>query len=141
MSSVDFKFLQSTGTPDNEFINGTSDDDYVYSYDNTQNRMTKISRDPFGVFIATFGQLGSGTSNYDFVQSMAVESAPDGKILEMDHMNHRIKEETKTDFSFMREYGTLGLSATSCYNPTGITFDNRAVYVGDDSNQRILKIS
>ena len=143
LSSVDFALIETTVTPDSFFENGISDDDFIYSYDSKNDRMTKIDLDPFGVFSATFGQLGSGTSNYNYVQETGVDSKKDedgGHLLVMDHMNHRIKEETKKDFTFIRQHGQLGLGSTSFYNPTGVDFDGRYVYAGDDGNQRLLKL-
>ena len=141
LSSVDLKPLQSTQTVDYDFQNGGADNNSIFAFDTLNERMVKFDRSQFGVVTATFGSFGSGTSNYNFVQEVAVESNSDGNILLMDHMNHRVKMETKEDFTFVKEYGQLGLNATSFYNPTGLDFDNLSIYVGDDTNQRITKFS
>lgn len=142
LSSVDFTLLGGTFTNNANvffFENGTADPNYVYAYDVQNARNIKIDRSSFSVIVSSAGELGTGTSNYNQVQEMAVDSDPNGSVFSMDHMNARIKEETKKDFTFIREYGQLGLETTSFYNPTGIDKDGTGIYVGDDSNQRVLK--
>ncbi len=142
LSSVDFAVTGGTFTNNfNAFIfeNGTADKDFVYAYDAQNARNVKIDRSSFSVIVSSSGELGIGTSNYNQVQEMAVDSDPDGSVFSMDHMNHRIKVESKKDFTFISEFGQLGLETTSFYNPTGIDKDDTGLYIGDDTNQRILK--
>lgn len=142
LSSVDFSVLASTITKSIDafkFENGAADKDFIYGYNVSKDQLVKISRSSMSVFVSTYGALGSGTSNFNYVQEIAVETKSDGNILVVDHMNHRLKEHKKKDFTFVRKYGQLGTGSTSFYNPTGVDWDSKAIYVGDDSNQKIVK--
>lgn len=144
VNSVDFALQGGTFTDSPNafaFDNGAADPNFIYSYDVSNDRLVKISRSSMTVFVSTYGSLGSGTSNFFYAQEIAIETPSDGNILVMDHMNHRIKEHRKKDLSYVRQYGQLGLGATSFYNPTGADWDSNNIYVLDDTNQSIKKFT
>jgi len=142
LNSVDMSVLDGTTTLSSnsfEFENGNADPTHIYSYDVTNTRLVKIARPSMTIFVSTYGSLGSGASNFNYVQDIAPESNPDGNILVTDHMNHRLKEHKKKGLTFVRQYGQLGFGSTSFYNPTGADWDNRNIYVCDDGNQALKK--
>ena len=124
-----------------EFENGNADPDYIYAFDYQNNLIVKVDRSSMSVFVSTYGSLGNGSTNFDYVQDIAIETKQDGNILIVDHMNNRLKEHSKKGLSFVREYGQLGNETTSFYNPTSADWDYKSVWVGDDGNQRIAKFT
>lgn len=149
MSSIDFSIIGGTRSLQNfsgslrlpfDFENGAADKNYIYAFDSFGNKLVKIDRSSMTVFVSTYGSLGTGTTSFNYIQEIAVETPEKGNLLIVDHMNHRLKEHRKSDLSFVRQYGQLGNQATSFYNVTGVDWDARSIYVGDDGNQRIVRM-
>lgn len=140
LSGTDFSFLESTQTNSDTYFgfeNGAWDGKYLFTYDVQKNRLTKIESSSMTVIASTFGSFGTGQSNFDYVQEIALEKGDNGVMMMTDHMNNRIKVHSKSDLSFIQEFGQLGTGTTSLWNPTGIDFDDKVVIVGDDGNQRL----
>ena len=123
------------------YENGSADPNYIYSYDVSNDRLVKIDRSSPTIYVSTYGSLGASTSNFNYVQDIAVETASSGKLLLVDHMNHRLKVHNKKGLTFVEQYGQLGFGATSFYNPTSADWDDNSIWVCDDGNQTIKKFS
>lgn len=144
LNSVDLTPGGSTTTASvNAFSyeNGAADPNFLYTYDVSHDKLVKISRSNLAVNVSTYGGLSAATTGFNYVQEIAVETASDGNLILVDHMNHRIKEHRKKDLSLVRTYGQLGIGATSFYNPTGVDFDGNNIFVLDDTNQSIKKFT
>lgn len=118
----------------------TADESYIYAGDQLYNRIAKISKSSFTVFVATYGSLGSGTSNFNLIYQMAVD---DSYLYICDFGNNRIKVHNKSNLQFVKSFGTLGdvSFSTSIHNPTGVAVDDNYIYVGNDGNYQIMKLS
>lgn len=144
LSSLDFSSLGGTTSLSAtafDFETGNADGQTVWAFDPQNNFIAKITRSSMSVFVSTYGSLGSGATNFDYVQDISPETADAGNLLVTDHMNDRLKEHRKSDLSFVREYGQLGEGSTSFYNPTSADWDSKSIWVLDDGNQKIKKFS
>jgi len=142
LSSVDFERTRSTTSASADvfdFVSGNANSDFIFAFDSQSNRIAKVDLSSISVFVSSYGALGPGTTNFDYVQDIAVETNENGNILVTDHMNHRLKEHRQSDLSFVREYGQLGTGTTSLYNPTSADWDSGFIWVFDDGNQRIAR--
>src|SRR3990167_8652858 len=143
VSSLDFSLKSSTADGPGgvfRFVSGDADDRYIYGYDDANARIINIDKSSMTTaFISTYGVFGAGTTNFNYVQEMSVDTDENGLLWMVDHMNHAVKVFSKSDLSFRSAYGQLGTQTTSFYNPTGIHADFRNVYVGDDTNQAIKR--
>ncbi len=140
LSETDFAFLESTETASNMlfgFENGAWDGTSLFLFDAQNEKLAKITSSSLTVIVSTYGGFGTGQSSFNYVQEIAAEKKENGILMMTDHMNNRIKVHSKSDLSFIQEFGQLGTGTTSLYNPTGIDFDDKLVVVGDDGNQRI----
>jgi len=142
VNSSDFSITKGTVSSNKsvfDFVTVAADPWNIYAFDYFNNRLVKIDRSSPTVFLSTYGSIGAGATQFNYIQEIALDSKEDGILMLIDHMNHRVKTHNKTDLSFISQYGQLGFGTTSFYNPTGLDFNDDVVVVGDDGNQRIVK--
>ncbi|MBX4216079.1 6-bladed beta-propeller, partial [Candidatus Parcubacteria bacterium] len=114
-----------------------SDGQDVYAGDANNFRIFKKSLTNLrGPITASFGELGSGATNYAGPHQIALD---DKRVYHCDWANHKVMVLNKKDLSYVTSFGSLGTGNTSFHIPTGITVDVPNVFIGDDGNQRIVK--
>lgn len=141
LDDIDYSVKQSTTFDENDYLplNGVANKDFIFFSDRTNNRLVKMDRDPFGVILATFGSLGSGTTNFNTTHQIDINE--NGEIYLIDMSNQRVKVHSQNDLRFLRMNGSLGKSVTSYHQPTGIASDLENIFVSDEGNYRYKKIS
>lgn len=132
----DFSIKSSTIFVEADFLplNGVANKDFIFFPDRTNNRLVKMDRSPFGVILSTYGALGSGTTNFNTAHQHEIDDK--GNIYLVDMSNQRIKIHSQKDLSFIKMTGSLGMTATSYHQPTGISVDENRVIVADEGNYR-----
>jgi len=136
LNSVNFEVIKSTVLNFN-FYNGVADNDFIYTYDRSNRKIVKLKRDSFGLVVSSFGSLGSGTTNFNTVHQMSMDK---NYLRLVDMRNQRVKQHSKNDLSFYQMSGTLGLSATSYHQPTGIASDQNSTFVSNEGNYSLFKL-
>lgn len=143
LSSIDFSVIRSTNfsQPVGDYLNGVADRNHVFVYDRQNNREAKFNRNDLSALVSTYGSLGTGTTNFNLGHQHAANQT---SLFVIDIDNNRFKEHLKRDYSFVRQYGTLGNGTTSLHQPTGIAVTDKEdgyVYIADDAQRRILVLS
>lgn len=115
----------------------TTDSQYLYGGDQFNNRIVKIDKSSMSVFVATYGALGTGTTNFWGIYQICGD---DLNLYIADFRNHRVKVHRKENLEFVAAFGTLGSGATGYHNPTGVAVDETYLYVGQDGNGRVQKL-
>lgn len=139
LNSVDFSVVDSTIATDRAAFSIASliaDEKYVYGLDIYNMRLMKVDRSSMGAVVATYGSLGSGTTNFNIPYQIALD---DENLYIADFGNHRLKVHRKSNLSFRYQFGTLGTNTTSFHAPTGVAVDDKFIYIGNDGNHSILK--
>ena len=143
---IDFSVVKSTVFAEILPLNGIATKDNVIMYDRNGERLIKLNRANFGTAISSYGELGSGTTNFSIVHQMDICKENDGRtdnLYVVDMNNQRIKAHGLSNFGFVKMAGQLGTGTTSNFHqPTGIACDDSGnVIVGDEGNYRILSLS
>ena len=139
LDSLDFSIIESTLSKNREswairpFV---VDKDYIYGGDQFNERIIKFDRNNLtdDVFISSYGELGSGTTNFNEIYQIAQDNEDyknGGKIYVCDFLNHRVKAHRKKDLSYVMSYS----SGLSC--PNGVAVDDNYVYVANEGNSKI----
>lgn len=141
LSSIDFTEIDSTKTLDRSAFNfnvGAYDGKNLFLADQQNDRLVKILvSSSMKVFSSTFGTVGSGTTNFNFIQDIKIEKPDEGLIYLIDHTNNRQKIHKKSNLTFVKQHGQLGSGSTSYHAPTSIDFTDKEISVGNDGNQKI----
>ncbi len=88
-----------------------------------------------GVFLTTWGSVGSGDGQFNTPFGIAVDAS--GNIFVADTFNHRIQQFSSTGV-FITKWGTVGTGNGQFKDPIGITVNaSGGVYVADLYNFRI----
>lgn len=141
LSSLDFSLEDSTSTADRSAFSPrplTVDGQYIYTGDQYNNRLLKIAVSSMSVFVSSYGTLGSGTTNFNGIYQISQNKE---NLYLVDIFNHRIKVHRKKDLTPIAVFGSLGTGATSFHLPTGIAVDETNVFVGNDGNYEIVKLT
>ena len=138
LNSVDYSVTKQTQTVVTHWdcLNGAADSEKVVCGDRNNNRLIGFFRNNLSTFSGVYGQFGSGTSNFNLIHEI---SENNNSFLISDLVNQRTKVHDK-NFNFIKQYGTLGIAATSYHQPTGVTQDESFFYVSDEGNNRLLKM-
>src|SRR3954453_18046588 len=115
----------------------------LYVADTHNHRIQEFS--PTGKLIRTWGSLGSGSGEFNQPRGVAVD--PFGNVWVADHENHRVQKFT-ADGRFLGRFGanggdgSFGLGPGGFNSPRGLSSDAVGnIYVADDANHRIVKLS
>ena len=143
IDDTDFSVIRTTDFQESDFLplNGVATKDSVFFSDRTNNRLVKIDRENFGVILSSYGEIGSGTTNFNLVIQM--DANEKGSLLMADANNQRIKEHLQSDLSFVNSVGTLGNLATSYIQPTALSATDDKVTIIDEGlyNIQTLNVS
>ena len=142
LDSISFRQVISTEAVDKSAFSIESmavDEDFVYAGDQFNNRILKIDKSSFTLFVTTFGSIGASATNFNLISQLAVDR---NFLYVADLDNHRVQVLNKSDLTFSKSFGQLGNSATSFHLPQGIAVDGDAgnLYVANDGNYNILKL-
>src|SRR3954469_4479085 len=115
----------------------------LYVADTHNHRIQEFS--PTGKLIRKWGSLGSGSGQFNQPRGIAVD--PFGNVWVADHENHRVQKFT-ADGRFLGRFGanggdgSFGLRPGEFNPPPGLSADAVGnIYVADDANPRIVKLS
>jgi DNA-binding beta-propeller fold protein YncE len=115
----------------------------VYVADTHNHRIQEFS--PTGKLIRKWGRRGSG--NGEFWQPRGITIDPFGNVWVADHENKRVQKFT-ADGRFLGRFGanggdgSFGLGWGEYNSPRGLSSDSAGnIYVADDANHRIVKLS
>lgn len=143
LNSLDFSLIDSTSFPNAnvyDYMNGLALRNRILVFDKVVNQTLLLKRDNYNVIVSSFGELGTGSTNYDTANQFAkVENS----IFQADSFNNRIKKLVIRNDKLLweRDSGELGIGATQYLVPTGVAANAANVYVLDDGNFRIVKLS
>lgn len=142
LDGVTFAPMDSTDTVSNlvfSFNSLATDKDFIYAGDQYNNRLVKINKSSFTAFVSTYGSLGTGTTNFNFIGQIGMDAA---NLFVTDVKNHRVKVHRKSDLQFVAAFGQLGSGTTSFHLPQGVAVDGDGgnLYVANDGNFNILKL-
>ncbi len=145
IDDTDFSIIRSTAFQEVDFLplNGVATREHIFFGDRTNDRLVKMKRNPFGVIASTFGSFGSGINNFNLLHQMcATEQTANSpaRLFMVDMANQRIKEHSPDNLAFLRTVGSLGTTATSYHQATGISANNETVLVSDEGNYRFTKL-
>lgn len=85
------------------------------------------------VFLAKWGTLGTGTTQFDTPSALAI--GPDGAIYTIDSVNSRVQKFTANG-TFVRQWGRVGTGRAQFTNPEGIAVaSDGTVFVSDDGDR------
>jgi sugar lactone lactonase YvrE len=88
-----------------------------------------------GVYLATFGNTGSGDGQFNYPQNLAIDASDN--IYVADSNNNRI-EKFDTNGTYLSQFGSYGSGDGQFIGPVGLAFDARGnIYVSDLDNNRI----
>ena len=92
-----------------------------------------------GVLQAVHGSFGTGNTEFNRPQGLAIDSA--GMLYVLDTGNNRVvRYDTSSTFTFDTTWGTYGTTDKGTFNnPTGIATDGTSVYIADTDNNRVQK--
>ena len=143
LRSSDFSVLNSSEFPDPnviDYMNGTASPDYLFMFDKVANEVLVLDRKDLSVIVSSYGGLGTGPTNYNTVNQMALSG---DKLFLCDNFNDRIQKLIfqSGQLLYSDTYGELGLGATNFFSPSGVTADLTHVWVADDGNFRLMKFS
>jgi DNA-binding beta-propeller fold protein YncE len=115
----------------------------LYVADTHNHRIQEFS--PTGELIRTWGSLGSGSGQFNQPRGVTVD--PFGNVWVADHENHRVQKFT-ADGAFLGRFGSnggdgsWGLGWGDFNSPRGLSSDAEGnIYVADDANHRVVKLS
>src|SRR4051794_15164214 len=115
----------------------------LYVADTHNDRIQEFS--PTGELIRSWGSHGSGSGQFDQPRGIALD--PFGNLWVADHENHRVQKFT-SDGRFLGRFGanggdgSWGLYPGDYNSPRGLSSDaDGNIYVADDANNRIVKLS
>jgi hypothetical protein len=143
LNGYDFSLINSTSIPSPniiDYMNGEASENYVFAFDKVSNRLFMLDRNNLSVIVSSYGGLGSGTTNFNTVNQMAIHG---DDLFVTDNFNDRIVKMTfkNKKLQFVNSYGELGTGTTNFFSPSGITADETHVWVTDDGNFRLMKFS
>lgn len=144
VNSSDYEPISSTITANFNILdlkNGVADKRFVYTSNDENHSLIKFDKNNLTVFTATFGSLGEGTSNFKIIHQIALDTKDDGKVYVIDYGNNRLKVHDKRTLQPIRVYGELGTGTTNLHAPTGVTVAGDNIFIGDDGNDRLVKLS
>ena len=140
LNSIDYTIKRQTAAPEELWsaFNGVAGRKHIYFADRTNDRMIKLDRNDMSVFITTYGTRGTGSNQFNLVHQQTMD---DKSIFMVDMSNQRVKDHLQTDFSFVKAAGSLGVQATSYHQPAGIAVNKNNVFVADEGNYRLTKLT
>ena len=147
LDSTDFSVKSSTyfnqsDFSEKDFYDGTTDNDYLYTANRATHSIVKILRSSMtGDFALEYGSLGDGTTNHNVTHQMAIGGEDDDILVQNDLGNNRVKANDKLDFSFLGMDGQLGRGTTNYHAPTGIAADSNNLWVANEGNGVLKKLS
>jgi DNA-binding beta-propeller fold protein YncE len=109
---------------------------HVWVTDTYRPRVIKLSAD--GLFLETFGSLGSGEGQFTEPTGLAFDSI--GNIYVADTGNHRIQKFNASG-QYITQWGMMGTADGQFNRPTCVVIRDDIVYVCDSLNHRIQRFS